>query len=85
MTTSKWKLNGEWGEIKYPVKTSFGFQVGAGIMAGDFFSFGVHFYGLGKAKFTEKYKDSLGNHYTDDTDNTRYSQSLIMLRLGFHF
>ena len=86
MTTSKTTgADGKWAKVKCPVKTSFGFQIGAGIMLSDFFSIGAHYYGLGTAKIKTKTEYSSGGGSETDVDHTRYSQNLFMVRLGFHF
>jgi len=68
---------------KYPIRTSFAFQIGGGIMVNDFFSVGLHFYGLGASKVKVTYEDDWGSNTYTTTKS--YSQSCLMLRLGFHF
>lgn len=86
---------GVWSEqttTKYKTQTSFGLQVGGGVMLNDQISIGVHYYGLGKAKIkaTERWSDT----YDGETDSgidppvtypRKSAQNSILLRLGYHF
>jgi len=84
MTTAKTEVDNQKVKVVFPVKTSFGFQVGAGIMIKNSVSLGVHYYGLGaaKVKMKEKYSNGKSAMYEYPT---KYSHNLVMVRLGYHF
>jgi|GEM_PF-772083 len=84
-TTEKEKYSDYWEKTKYPIKMSFGFQAGAGIIINDLFSVGLHYYALGAAKVKMKYESSEDNNSDTWESNKKYSQNLFIIRLGFHF
>lgn len=74
------------GTYRYDIKTSFAFQLGAGVLFADRFSIGLHYYALGKAKVQGniKYEED------DETEKEKFkykdvNPSMLVLRLGLHF
>jgi len=72
-------------KVAFDLATSFGGQIGGGIMINDLFSIGMHYYGLGKTKIKYKMTESSGGYSDTYSDNVKVAQNCFMIRLGFHF
>jgi len=74
-------------EYVFDLLTSFAGQVGGGVMIKDFFSIGLHYYGLGA---TEAKGEYIYTYYNDSYTQSfsfpkKYTQNCLVLRLGLHF
>lgn len=72
--------------IDYDRATSFGFQLGAGIVVNDRYSLGLHYYILGSSKI--KAESVFESEYSTDSEKYptgKITPSILSLQLGYHF
>jgi hypothetical protein len=77
--------DGEWEKISFPIRPTFGMQVGGGIILKEVFSVGFHYWFLGSSTIKFKYSNSEGDtEPAEDMHKTKASIGVFMIRLGFH-
>lgn len=67
-------------EEKYDLSTSFGFNIGGGLIINDKVEIGLKYYGLGEHEIEGEYEYGTDDGNTDDYDQ---KVSLFMITLGF--
>ncbi|MBR1793215.1 MAG: outer membrane beta-barrel protein [Bacteroidales bacterium] len=80
--TSKESFKGPLGTVKYKYSSTFNlcWQIGAGVIVGQYFSAGLTYMNMGRHKMKHSSSSDGGNIGTE-----KRSLGAVMVRLGFHF